>query len=99
MIPAAVDKPANILTADNRRQSADKKTFFAQAPSRLRSKQPARAKAPCLSGRRAELFALRLLLLPPRVHWVEALCEARSRRQKFCVRPRLSSEQSERAVH
>ncbi len=25
------DKPANILTADTRRQSADKKTFFARA--------------------------------------------------------------------
>ena len=31
MISASVDKPANVLTADCRRQSADKKIIFARA--------------------------------------------------------------------
>ena len=91
-------KPAIILTADTRRQSADKKTLFTRATlSVALEKRYARAKASFLSGRRADRFAQRLLFFTS-----AGLFRAQSRgsrRQKFYVRPRLSSEQSERAVH
>ncbi len=72
MIPVVFDKPTKFLTADTHRQSADKKPFLPGRPSRLRSKQAARAKASCLSGRRADRFAQRLLFLSPQAYPVKS---------------------------
>ena len=89
MIPVVFDKPENILTADTRRQYADKKTFFARATlltsleTGLPGQKPHAFQAEDQIGARSDCY----------------FCLRRSRRQKFCVCPRLSSEQSERAVH
>jgi len=82
----------NIFTADKRRRGADIKEFFAWA-IRLRLKATTGQALP-----RQKLHAFQAQA--PIVSRSDCcFCFRKSRRQNICVRQRLSSERSERAVN